>query len=197
MITAQISRVLAFAVLFAIGPGVTAARATDGTWTDATSNNEWTTGTNWNSTPPATVPDNTAIFTTIAPAKRSVTISTDASINTIRFNAAAPAYVFTNAAAFTITGNGIVNNSTTTFPSFINNGFLNFSNSSRAGNAIITNNSSLQFVDASTAGTATITNNGFLGFLNTSTGGNATISNSALGTLTFSDNVQNLSHFQD
>src|SRR6476646_9105337 len=39
-----------------------AAHAVDGTWTGTTTS-EWTTGTNWNSAPPNTVPDNLATFT--------------------------------------------------------------------------------------------------------------------------------------
>jgi autotransporter-associated beta strand protein/T5SS/PEP-CTERM-associated repeat protein len=79
-----------------------AAHAVDGTWTGTTTS-EWTTGTNWNSAPPNTVPDNLATFTNNA-APTSVTISNSTSINTIAFDAAAPAYSFTvqNGATFTI-----------------------------------------------------------------------------------------------
>jgi hypothetical protein len=59
LIAAPISRVIAFAVLFAIGASVIPARAIDGIWTGATTD-EWTTGTDWTSTP--TVPNNTATF---------------------------------------------------------------------------------------------------------------------------------------
>ena len=65
-----------------------AAQAVDGTWTGATTS-EWTTGTNWSSSP--TVPDGTATFTNNG-APTSVTISNTTSINTIAFDAAAPAY---------------------------------------------------------------------------------------------------------
>src|SRR5215470_18084700 len=54
---------------------------------------EWTDGMNWTSTPD--IPDNTATFTNNA-APTSVTISNPTSINTIQFDAAAPAYFFTN-----------------------------------------------------------------------------------------------------
>ena len=106
------------------------AHAVDGTWTGPGS--EWTTGTNWSSTP--TVPDGTASFTGNAPT--SVSISANASINTIQLDAGA--YTFTNAAVFNITGTGIVIN---------------------GGSATIINNLVLQFLDGSTAGSATITNN--------------------------------------
>jgi hypothetical protein len=108
MIAGLISRALALAVLFAIGASVTAAHAVDGTWTGPGS--EWTTGTNWSSTP--TVPDGTATFTGNLPT--SVTISDDASINTIQFNAGAPQYSFSISGGvgpiFNINGTGIVNN---------------------------------------------------------------------------------------
>jgi outer membrane autotransporter protein len=79
--------------------GTQPAYAVDGTWTGPGA--EWTTGTNWSSSP--TVPDNTATFTNNA-APTSVTISSSTSINTIEFDAAAPAYSFTvqNGATFTI-----------------------------------------------------------------------------------------------
>ena len=84
--------------LAVVAPG--AAHAVDGTWTGPGS--EWTVGTNWSSTP--TVPDNTATFTNNIGAPTSVTISNNAAINTIEFDAAAPAYSFTvqNGATFTI-----------------------------------------------------------------------------------------------
>src|SRR6188472_3882283 len=69
-----------------LGPGT--AHAVDGTWTGATTS-EWTTGTNWSSTP--TVPDGTATFMNNG-APTSVTISNTTSINTIAFDAAAPAF---------------------------------------------------------------------------------------------------------
>jgi hypothetical protein len=64
-----------------------AAQAVDGTWSGPGA--EWTDGTNWSSNPD--VPDDTATFTNNA-APTSVTISNDASINTIQFTAGAPAF---------------------------------------------------------------------------------------------------------
>ena len=80
-----------------LGPGT--AHAVDGTWTGP--GGEWTTGTNWSSSP--TVPDNTASFANNG-APTAVTISNNAAINTIDFAAAAPAYSFTvqNGANFTV-----------------------------------------------------------------------------------------------
>src|SRR6476660_697793 len=79
--------------------GAGTAHAVDGTWTGP--GGEWTTGTNWSSSP--TVPDKTASFTNNG-APTSVTISNNAAINTIDFAAGAPAYSFTvqNSATFTV-----------------------------------------------------------------------------------------------
>jgi hypothetical protein len=59
LIAAPISRVIAFAVLFAIGASVIPALRSTASGPVPTTD-EWTTGTNWTSTP--TVPDNTATF---------------------------------------------------------------------------------------------------------------------------------------
>ena len=162
-----------------------AAYAVDGVWSGPGA--EWTTGTNWSSTP--TVPDNTATFTNNG-APTSVTISTDASINIMQFNAAAPAYTFavSNLATLTITG-GIVNASSFA-PTFSNtSGGTAFVNGSSAANASIFNNQLgfTVFANNSSAGNATIVNDGVLispdnfggivGFLDASTAGNATIFN--------------------
>ena len=117
-----------------------AAHAVDGTWTGggAPTPNEWTQDNNW--TPPV-VPDNTATFTNNG-APTSVAISNDASINTIVFTTAAPAFSFVTSGTgitFNINGLGIVNNSAFA-PSFTNNDTINFNSGSSAGNAIITNN---------------------------------------------------------
>jgi len=93
----------------------TTARAVDGTWQG--SGVEWTTGTDWSSSP--LVPDGvgTATFTNNS-APTSVTISNNAAINTIQFDSAAPAYSFTvqNGATFTI--NGGTTNSSASLPAF-------------------------------------------------------------------------------
>jgi autotransporter-associated beta strand protein/T5SS/PEP-CTERM-associated repeat protein len=83
------------------------AYAVDATWIGVGS--EWTTGTNWSSSP--TVPNGIATFTNNN-APTAVTISGTTSITTLKFTAAAPAYSFAigNAATFTINGpNGTVN----------------------------------------------------------------------------------------
>ena len=112
------------------------AAAVDGVWNGPGA--EWTTGSNWSSTP--AVPDNKATFTSNG-APTSVTISNDASINIMQFNAAAPAYTFAvgNLATLTITG-GIVNGSAFA-PIIINtSGGTVFVNGSSAANASIVNN---------------------------------------------------------
>src|SRR4051812_48953565 len=93
-----------------LGPGT--AHAVDGTWTGPGA--EWTTGTNWSSSP--TVPDDVASFANNG-APTSVTISNNAAINTIEFAAAAPAYSFTvqNSATFTVNS---TNNSSSFMPNF-------------------------------------------------------------------------------
>ena len=73
-----------------VASGVGPAQAVDGTWVGA--GNEWTTGTNWSSTP--VVPDGTATFTNNG-APTAVNISNSTSIDTIALTAAAPAYSFT------------------------------------------------------------------------------------------------------
>jgi autotransporter-associated beta strand protein len=167
-----------------------AARATDGTWQGPTA--EWTTGTNWSSSP--AVPDNTATFTNNG-APTSVNISASTSINTMLFAPGAPAYSFTlgSSAAFTIAGAGIVNTSSNAPNFFVGPiSTLSFTNNSTAGNAVITNNANgfsavTSFFNSSTAGNATInnTNLGFTSFNDTSTAGNATITSANGGFVSF------------
>ena len=102
---------LAALLWMALGAGT--ADAQDGTWQGP--GNQWTTGANWSSTP--TVPTGVATFTNNG-APTSVAISGTASINTLNFTAAAPAYSFAigNGATFTITGG--TTNASASFPSF-------------------------------------------------------------------------------
>jgi autotransporter-associated beta strand protein len=153
------------------------AYAADGTWTGPGA--EWTTGTNWSSSP--TVPGGTATFTNNG-APTSVTISNNASISTIQFNSGAPSYLFSISPPATLDiFAGIANNSINA-PNFINNGGLNFHNSSTASNANITNNGNFNFFDNSTASNANITNNNNLNLFQNATLGNATVvNNGSLG----------------
>jgi outer membrane autotransporter protein len=170
-----------------------AAHAIDGVWTGPGA--EWTTGTNWSSTP--TVPDNTATFTNNG-APTSVTLSNGASINTMQFTAAAPAYTFALSNANLLINGGIVNGSSFA-PTFTNTqeAATAFFNGSSAANASIFNNQLgfTQFFDSSSAGTATIVNDGVLvstnnfggttNFNDSSTAANATIFNRNNGQTAF------------
>jgi outer membrane autotransporter protein len=95
--------------------GLTAppAGAVDGIWQGA--GNEWTTGANWSSRP--AVPDNLATFQNNG-APTSVTISNSASINTMRFEAAAPAYSFAVQGGATFTINNDITNLSSFQPGF-------------------------------------------------------------------------------
>jgi hypothetical protein len=111
----------------------------------------------------------------------SITLSNDASVGTIEFNAGAPVYSFVingTPAALSFTGTGIVNNSSNapTFSTGRDAGMF-FHGASTAGNAILMNTGYTEFYDTSTAGNATIINsNGwFTTFWNSSTAGNAMI----------------------
>jgi autotransporter-associated beta strand protein/T5SS/PEP-CTERM-associated repeat protein len=179
------------------------AQAQNATWTGSTDGN-WNLNANWL---PASVPTGTATFDATG-LTQAVTVTADASINTMLFSAGAPAYSYTinagvTGVTFDIIGAGIINNSANA-PNFLNNGILNFSNSSTAANAIIVNNNTLNFNNSSTAANANITNNntitfnnkstagsagvindGFLFFSNTSTAATATVLNN--GAITFQD----------
>jgi hypothetical protein len=184
--------------------GVPAADAVDGTWLPAPATADWNTGTNWSSSP--AVPDGTASFG--ASTKTSLTFSAvTTNINTLQFNAGAPAYTFTIGSAtavnqaLNINGTGIGNNSSFAptfnilFISSSNQGTLNFNTSSTAGNAIVNNTVGgggfVNFNNNSSAGTATITNTAFLGFGGSSTAGNSTIINSGITTFAGSSTAGN------
>jgi hypothetical protein len=111
------------------------------------------------------------------------------------FNAGAPAYSFSIpfpiGRTLTFNGAGIINDSSNA-PSFslASGSLLNFTNSSTAGNAIITTAvaSNLNFWGTSSADAATITNGGVVFFNNSSSAGAATISNLTGGLLDFFGN---------
>src|SRR5215831_3686099 len=179
---------VSFAALATLAP---VAHAVDGIWTGggAPVPNEWIQDNNWNL---ATVPDNAATFTNNG-APTSVTVSDDASINTIQFTAGAPAFNFITSGTgitFDINGAGIGNNSAFA-PSFTNNDNLNFNNASSAGNAVIINNNGgvVSFNNNSTAANATITTNsgGLTLFNDNSNGGNAQFIANVGGIVDFSN----------
>jgi fibronectin-binding autotransporter adhesin len=156
------------------------SHAQDATWSGSTSG-DWNTNGNWS---PASVPTGTATFDNTG-LTQTLTVSADASINTISLSAGAPTYSYTinPGVAFNIVGAGIVNNSANA-PNFLNNGTLNFSSSSTVANANVINNSSLNFNNTSTAGSASITNNFILTFDSGSSAGTAAITNSGLTSFT-------------
>jgi autotransporter-associated beta strand protein len=176
------------AVLFSAGP----SWAQNATWNGP--GNDWDTAANWSGNNPAVVPAGTATFAGAQPTTVTFSAPTT-SIGAIQFNAGAVAYTFNLAgSSLTITGAGIVNNSTAA-QSFNTSGSdnadnLNFMGSSTAGNAVITNNSGgiTLFQGTSMAGNAMITNNeGTTLFFNNSTASNAMITNNANGSTEFSD----------
>ena len=199
--------VLPLAVLLGLIWLGSVARAQDATWT-GTLSNDWDLRLNWK---PFGIPTGTATFGSLAPSDVVFT-SPSTSIGEINLIAGAPVYSFGLTSSNTLTFNGVGGlsiNSTTFNPVTFNNsgtlafnggtitqggsgtitlnnfagGFMNFNNSSSAGNATIVNNSGtttqlgLTFNETATGGNAVITNNGLLVFAASSTAGNATITN--------------------
>jgi autotransporter-associated beta strand protein len=136
----------------------TSAQAQDATWLLNPGSGSFNTATNWN---PAVVPTNTAIFGASNTTSIAFQAFTTTSVGTLQFNPGAPAYSFTTENGFStsisITGTGIVNNSSNA-PTFIigNQANIFFRNASSAGNAtIITTAGGLTaFVDSATGGNA-------------------------------------------
>ncbi len=168
------------ALLVSTSLGAAIAQAQDASWQTNPSSNIWDTAANWT---PATVPSATAIFGASTVTALSFSDKATVSINSIQITTPAPTYSFNiqSAAALSINGVGITNNSTNT-PTFSlsNDGRLFFYNSSTAANSNITAavNSGVGFFNQSTAGSAKITlSGGDLFFNNASTAGNAQITN--------------------
>jgi autotransporter-associated beta strand protein len=171
-----------------------AARAQNATWTLNPGSTDFNTASNWT---PATVPSGTASFG--ASNTTSITFSTGTFVDTLQFNAGAPAYSFAVSNSFLeLSGTGIVNNSSN-IPTINNTGPSGtfFVNSSTAGNATITVNEAsggfVEFANSSTAGSATITANGSnstgaVFFVDTSTAGSAIITTNSGSVLEFNDN---------
>jgi autotransporter-associated beta strand protein len=141
------------------------ARAQDATWSTAPGSSNFNTAANWT---PATVPTGTAFFGASNTTSIAFQAFTTTSVGTLQFNPGAPAYSFTTENGFStsisITGTGIVNNSSNA-PTFIigNQANIFFRNASTAGNAIIITNAGglTAFVDSATGGDARfITNAG-------------------------------------
>jgi autotransporter-associated beta strand protein len=141
------------------------ARAQDATWSTAPGSSNFNTAANWT---PATVPTGTAFFGASNTTSIAFQAFTTTSVGTLQFNPGAPAYSFTTENGFStsisITGTGIVNNSSNA-PTFIigNQANIFFRNTSTAGSAIIITNAGglTAFVDSATGGNARfITNAG-------------------------------------
>src|SRR5215472_2271538 len=134
------------------------ARAQDATWSTAPGSSNFNTAANWT---PATVPTGTAFFGASNTTSIAFQAFTTTSVGTLQFNPGAPAYSFTTennfSTSISITGTGIVNNSSNA-PTFIigNQANIFFRNASSAGNAtIITTAGGLTaFVDSATGGNA-------------------------------------------
>jgi autotransporter-associated beta strand protein len=172
----------------------TFGHAQDATWLTVPPSalGNFNTASNWtpNVVPGSITSTGTAFFGPSA--VTSLTITAPTTLSGFTFNAGAPAYFFSLPginSRLTFSGAGIINDSSNA-PSFslASGSFLNFTNSSTAGNAIITTAvaSNLNFGGTSSAGTATITNNGgAIFFNNSSSAGSATISNLTGGLLDF------------
>jgi autotransporter-associated beta strand protein len=134
------------------------ARAQDATWSTAPGSSNFNTAANWT---PATVPTGTAFFGASNTTSIAFQAFTTTSVGTLQFNPGAPAYSFTTENGFStsisITGTGIINNSSNA-PTFIigNQANIFFRNASTAGNAIIITNAGglTAFVDSATGGNA-------------------------------------------
>jgi hypothetical protein len=134
------------------------AYAQDATWSQTPGSGDFNTAANWN---PPTVPTGTAFFGTSNTTSITFQPFTTTSVGTLQFNPDAPAYSFaTSPGIFTsisITGAGIVNNSSNAPTFFVGNqANLSFRNASTAGNAtIITDAGGITiFADSATGGNA-------------------------------------------
>ncbi len=152
--------------------------AQNATWDAAPANANFNNAANWT---PAAVPTGTAFFN--ASAITNLSFSANTTINGWTFNGVASNYMFENGShSLRFTGAGIVINGRGS-PNIINNGGIEFSNSSSAGAlGIVDMVSSVTFANTSNAGTATIFNNGGVLFKNSASAKRATINDVGLGT---------------
>jgi autotransporter-associated beta strand protein len=168
------------AVIAIITSTIPSAHAQNAVWIGNGSEiSEFGTATNWS---PHIVPNETAIFGNTT----SRTVNGVATIGALQFNAGALQYTFNT--SLTLTGAGILNDSTNTPVFNTNSGYtpVNFKNASSAGNAVIyalgANGpsdyyfGSATFSDISTAASANITSDAsYVFFRNYSTAGKSTI----------------------
>ena len=136
---------------------------------------DWNTAANWS---PSTVPTGTATFTSSGTTTTQIETSAPSAINTLQFNAGAPAYSFSFSQVLTVTGVGFTGNSGV---ATMTAGSLNFLNSSTAGGATVSGGT-VEFHNTSTAGNAHVAPTGpfffpsniSMRFFDGSTAGNAT-----------------------
>ncbi len=114
----------------------TTTYAQDATWSLTAATGDWNTAANW---VPTTVPTGTASFGSSA--TTTITFSSNTSVAILQLTALAPAYTLdVSTFALTITGTGVINNSSNDLLIVTNDGLAKFGNGSTAGTAIITNN---------------------------------------------------------
>ena len=179
------ARQVRLACLIGVGLLAGPAAAQDATWLAAPGSNDFNTGANWSTT---SVPTGTASFG--ASNTTTLSLSSDVSLGSLQFNAGAPAYSFdsTTSSVLTLTGAGIVNNSSNAPTFTTSNGSrlyaIFFRNASTAADAVIANTANgaqggTYFYNASTAGSATISNynGGVTSFMDAASAGSATITN--------------------
>ena len=180
-----ISRMLRDGVLMllvGVWLGTVAAHAQNATWLLNPVSGNFDAAANWS---PTTVPTGTATFE--ASNTTAITFSSPTTtVGILQFSVGAPAYSLnlSGSNTLTISGTGIVNNSSNA-PTISNNsgGGTLFLGTSTAGNAIIINHADsggfTEFANSSTAGNATITatgsGTGATFFTDTSSAGNATV----------------------
>jgi autotransporter-associated beta strand protein len=186
------------AVLSCVVFGSASAWAQDATW-DGDAGNNWNSGSNWN---PAAVPTDEAFFNEEGNDQAAPTLTANANINSILFQAGAGNYdITTNGFRLSVNGSGVTNSSGV-LQQFSNSGVgstLRFQNSATisagiGGIEIVNgNNGATVFLNSSSAGDARIVNgaNGVTRFRDNSSAGNATISNDGANALTnFVDSAQ-------
>ena len=162
------------------------AAAQDATWKTAPPNNDFNDGTNWST---GTAPIGNASFG--ASSRTTLNLSAATSLDTLTFNGGAPAYTINtgNFNFFTLSGDGIVNNSSNAPTINSTLSILTFDNSASASNANINTIGGLtSFTGNSTASNAVITttSGGATQFVTNGDGGNAQFITNSGGTVDFS-----------
>ena len=188
-------------MLLSLG-ALSAVYADSATWNLNPTSGQWNTATNWT---PATIPNGPADVATFSVSNQtSVSTSADTEVSSIIFEPAASPFTITNPfAEFTVSGVGIVNNSSV-LQNFVNPsdsagnaGLLRFTGNATAGDlitytnigAVHINGAMILFEDNSTASTAQFVNVGglegnegsvgLISFSGTSTAANGTFTNTA------------------